>query len=103
MWVESGAVRYGATYPTTLTSGQWYHIMGVYDGANIKIYVNNSVTVGDGLTGNIDSTTYEWSIGAMSTGERPCNMVCSEAYIYNRALTPQEIQRNYLGTKFRYQ
>jgi hypothetical protein len=32
-----------ATNPYTLTSGNWYQIVGTFDGTNLKLYVNNTL------------------------------------------------------------
>jgi hypothetical protein len=39
-----------------LTSNAWYHIVGTYDGATIKLYVNNSMVQSTNYTGNVVSS-----------------------------------------------
>ena len=39
---------------STITTGQWYHLVATYDGANIKLYFNGSLESTTSLTGNID-------------------------------------------------
>ena len=93
-WQESGIY--------TLTAGNWYHIVGTYDGANLRMYINgvNQVTTAKvstptGNTGGIrlmrrwDSAEY-WG-GHLSTVK-----------IYNRSLSLAEVQQNYNATKKRY-
>ncbi len=41
-------------------------------------------------------------VGCASSGIRHAEMECGEIWIYNRALTSQEFQHNYLATKWRY-
>ena len=40
----------------TPTLNAWNHIVGVYDGANVKVYVNNTQTIGAAFNGAILST-----------------------------------------------
>jgi len=93
--IRSGDTSYTAVYPTALTSGQWYHIAGVYNGANVKIYVNGAETVGGALTGNIDSIAEDWCIGALSNLGRWCNITVDGACIYNRAVSATKIAQHY--------
>ena len=41
-WFNGGGwIASGAAYP--LTAGQWYQIVGTYDGSTVKLYVNNTL------------------------------------------------------------
>jgi hypothetical protein len=86
----------------TLTAGNWYHLVGNFDGASFKLYINgvNQVTTANGATptssnGGIrlmrrwDSDEY-WG-GQLSTVK-----------IYNRALSATEIKQNFEATRDRY-
>src|SRR5262249_19390772 len=83
---------------TTAQVGQWFHLAGVYDGASMKLYVNgvleSTVNVGS-ITMN---STSPLRIGALpgytssSNGFEFFQGLVDEATIYNRALTPAEIQ-----------
>ena len=52
-----------ATGTTALVIGTWYHLVGTYDGANVRIYVNGVEEDVTALTGNIVSTTVPVRIG----------------------------------------
>jgi hypothetical protein len=89
-----------ATMPTSATNGNYHYYVVVNDASsNTKLYYdgnllgtaayrtaanNTNLTIG----GNIN--TYMW------------NGNISNFSVYNRALTPQEIQQNYNATKSRY-
>ena len=45
----------------SLTSGNWYYIVGTYDGTTINLYVNNTL---------VDSTNYTGSLGSSGAGIR---------------------------------
>ena len=75
--------------------GQPYYVTGVYDGANVKIYVNNIETVGDAAIGNISLTSKNLYIGTYSWSDALGSFFCGfidGAYLYNRALSPNEIE-----------
>ena len=85
-----------------LVSGNWYHLVGTYDGANIKLYINAvlnqttaSATTAAGNTGGFrimsrwDSADY-WG-GRVAVMRR-----------YNRALSGAEISINYGAQKSRF-
>jgi hypothetical protein len=74
----------------------WSHLVGTYDGETIKIYVNR-VLVGTNteLIGSIDKRSYPLYIGhTVSTNNYYYGKI-DEVAIYNRALTPEEIQQHY--------
>lgn len=44
---------------------QWTHVVGTYDGTNVNLYVNGVKTIGDAVTGAIESTTSDVTIGSV--------------------------------------
>jgi hypothetical protein len=78
---------------TNLATGTWYHLAGIYDGANVKIYVNGVEEDSTADTGNINSTTAPIRIG-MGSGtppEEPMDGTIDDVRIYDRGLSPDEI------------
>ena len=100
----NGVMKFATSTGDKVSYGAWHHIVCVYDGSNVLAYVDTEKFVGDAVTGLIDDhsgkTLY---IGQRSDGNYNFHGLIGEARIYNRALTPLEIQRNYLSTKGRYQ
>jgi len=110
---------FGGTYRST-TNGRWYF----FDGINILSNTNTAVTtnVWYNLVVTKSSTTYNlYTNGSLSYNTSGADINCtsyflgrrgdglwsakgniSQASIYNRVLTPQEIEQNYLATKGRY-
>lgn len=85
----------------TITEQNWMMLAGLYDAPNLKISVN----AGTQTLKNITSTNTgspATLLGKHSSGEH-FHGIIGEVSIYNRALTPQELQQNYLSTKWRYQ
>lgn len=96
---------------TTLTVDTFYHAVCTYDkdtGLGI-IYLNGINDGSSTISGTIpDNAPLSLTLGARDrSGEPAPNDVfltgtIGEVRIYNRILTPLEIQNNYLATKWRY-
>ena len=89
----------------TVADGEWHHVALVnYDDCGTKkckFYIDR---VADDTIITSGSATEDVNviIGNNSVLTFPFNGLIDEIRIYNRALTPLEIQRNYLATKRRY-
>ena len=85
-----------------LTSNNWYHIVGNFDGANFRLYINgvNQVTTANG--GTPTSSTGGIRLMRRWDGDEYWGGHLSTVRIYNRALSAQEIKQNYNATKKRY-
>ena len=82
----------------------WYHTVVTRSGASVKIFVNGvEDTAAAGSHTDPVSSALTVKVGISWTnawGDYKGNI--GEIRIYNRVLTPQEIQQNYLATKWRY-
>lgn len=82
----------------------WYHQVVTRIGANATPYVNGRLVswnlAGDHTT--IVTNANNLQIGALGTASQKFHGIIGEVRIYNRALTPLEIQHNFLSTKWRY-
>lgn len=85
---------------STLATGVWYHVAMVYDGSNLRGYVNGLQDGAVSASGTVQTTDYPFRIGAYA----PINGIGSKAYlagrvdevsVYNRALTASEIHAIY--------
>jgi len=89
----------GTNYPkagsSPLSTGQWYHLVGTYDGINIKLYVNGVLSATTPQVGNIYLNNESLLIGANDgwggTTRKFTNGLIDEVKIYNRALDAIEI------------
>jgi Concanavalin A-like lectin/glucanases superfamily len=86
----------------TLTTNQWYQIVGTYDGSTIKLYVNNSL---------INSTNYSGSPASGGHGIRLMRRWDNADYwggylsmikIYNIAFNTDQIAQNFNAHRGRY-
>lgn len=82
--------------PGTLVSGRWQHVAATYDGAMLELYVDGQLVASTPLTGRLDSDPQvNAALGnqpATATGgDRPWYGQLDEVRIYDRALTPAEL------------
>jgi MSHA biogenesis protein MshQ len=77
-------------------SGTWYHVVGTYDGAKIKIYVNGALTASSAFVDTLNSNNFPLYIGENSgqTG-RFFSGDIDEVKVYNAALTAAQISTGY--------
>ena len=101
---------YQASFGTqsSIFDGNWQHLVGTVDlGAELlQVFLNGEYVAQDSLSGLGDiSHSNNLIIGANSGNPSSNNFAgdIGKVRIYNRALTPSEIQQNYLVTRWRYQ
>ncbi len=85
----------------TITLNQWYHIVAVIDGTNLKIYINGALDRSQTVLNNDKSTAYPFILG---NGKLLDNTtfwtgLIDEVRIYNRALTAEEVLEHYNLTR----
>jgi hypothetical protein len=76
---------------TALVAGQWVHLVGVYDGTNMNLYVNGAPRTAKPGPAAIDTNDVPLAIGAQSNGSSPMDGAVDSVHIYDRALTGAEI------------
>lgn len=102
LWDADGNInRLHSTTPITVD--QWYHIAGVFDGAEMKIYVDGALSGSRSFTGKMGvPASFDPIIGAM--GHRPdiynLKGFLDEVVIYDEALSSSQI--NVLKEQVRY-
>ena len=82
-----------------LTVGQWYMLTGV-QGTTLDIYING--VLGQSIATDVNVTTNTMNLGRFQGYGRQLNGNIAQVSIYNRALTPQEIQQNFIATRSRF-
>jgi len=81
---------------TSYTANTWFYVVGTYDGANQKLYINGALEDNDAETGNIDNDDVSLTIGALEDGGgRHFKGSLDEVRVYNRALSLAEVTKNY--------
>jgi len=101
----SDGSNYGTSSTNVLTTG-WHHIVATYvQNGNMTYYVDGSQTDAFAFTRAIRTTTAEIEIGRNEgpTGANYFKNQLAQPRIYNRALTAEEVERNYNAGKNIYQ
>ena len=82
----------------SLTTNTWYHVVQVFDGTNLSIYVNGQLLAkGPGLTGANTNSSNSAIIGRgwNTSDASKLQGLMDDVSIYNRALTAEEIRENF--------
>jgi hypothetical protein len=80
----------------------WHYWTIVYNTTNITIYRDGIIDPVGSLVRTLNFTLGKFTIAGTVNNGVYNNQYTSNSQIYNRALTPQEIQQNYNATKSRY-
>ena len=104
LFTESSRFKFRVTKSTLntiqsnsdISSGIWYHVVGIYNGTDIVMYINgvkqtNTASVAAPIDGGVGTTL----IGVLGGGVYPMNGSIDEIRIYNRTLNSSEIEQIY--------
>jgi hypothetical protein len=93
----AGAAFVQARATTPVQTNTWYHIVGTYDGAFVRIYINGVEEKATAKTGATGDTSEPLRIGnsSLSSNTRHWDGSIDEFRIYNRALSAEEVKRLY--------
>ena len=90
-----------ASFPITAT-GQWFHLVGTTDGSTITPYVNGVAGTTAAQTTALAASDIPVTIGMENThgvADSSTKGPIAQPRIYNRALTAEEVERNYNAGK----
>ncbi len=101
--VSTGGVLKNLDSKSVYTTGRWMHIIGTWDGATMKLYINgvlDNETAKSGTIGELNQDSY---IGGWTDYERLTGKL-DDVKVYNYALTPEQVKTEYNGgaVKFGY-
>jgi hypothetical protein len=103
-WANQTSISRNGGANGNIPNNQWSHIVGTYDGTRCKGYVNGVVVYDVAQTGTIPDGT--WVIGTygagLTDGVHNFNGSIPVARIYNRALSADEVRRNFAGSAGRF-
>lgn len=102
VWLSSNgtATVSASTASGVIAAGNWYHIVMVYNGIDIRIYVNGALSnngANNPLTyaGGIANVTAQFEIGRRHSGTDYADGLIDEAFVFDRALSADEIASIY--------
>ena len=79
---------------SAISAGEWYHVVGTYDGTTMRLYLNNSLVSTKDVTLTIATNNQPLLIGRWLTGSS-INGLIDDLMIFNRALGEAEIDEIY--------
>jgi len=82
---------------TTLVANNWYHVVAIYDGTNILIYINGSLDNQSNFTGKILPTNIDLMIGQVLPGNAQYNFKGSidDVRVYDYAIDATTVMQLY--------
>lgn len=92
---QEGTTVFYVTGSTTLSLNKWYHIVGIFDGNHLKVYVNGILDGYMTWSGTVFNGNAPLRIGNDGWGNYPFSGIIDEVAVYNRDLTLEEIQKHY--------
>ena len=97
--VDTGAGLVLADANADIADTNWHHYVGVYNGSNLLLYVDNVLqTDQPAQTGNIITSTNPVTIGKYDSTSVSWNGLIDDVRIYNRALSVTEVKQLYTST-----
>ena len=85
----------GASTVLSLTLGKWYHIVGTFDGSNVRLYVNGLLMQTTALVGTVGYSIYPVTLMKEPSGTNDySNHYDEEIAFYPIALTQAQIQNH---------
>ncbi|MBW6500052.1 MAG: hypothetical protein K0B05_01555 [Bacteroidales bacterium] len=99
VWTKTGTAGIAISLPSTnsasgsITQNTWVHLVGTYDGTNIKVYINSILTEIQYHPGNIYDANSYLTLGLWSSSYWGGSI--DDLFIYNKALTQSEVNQLY--------
>lgn len=90
--INSGSISGGVAVAAMTSTGQWAHIVGTYDGGQLRLYLDGVAVSNVASTGSIVASSADLVFGAASGGEDYFfSGVLDEVAIYDHALTAERV------------
>jgi hypothetical protein len=93
--IQNGARRRMRAPSGTIVAGQSYHLVGTYDGSQIKLYVNGKLVPAKSQNGNISQNPNGFYIGSWNGNTEFFNGSIDEVAVYKTALTSSQVDGHY--------
>ena len=94
-------------HSSALNTGQWYHLVGIYNGSHYIGYADNTQLFNQSITVNMstartNSTNANVQIGTNLNGGELFHGLVGPIQIYNRALSSTEVSQNFNAHRGRF-
>ena len=99
LYISDGSNSNNTFVLNVLSLNNWYHCVATYDGANLKIYLDGVLKITTASTMTLKDSDQPVYIGAYVGSLDPSDNTTAQPRIYNRALSAEEIQRNFNAGK----
>ena len=90
-YVEAGGNNANATFETELNDGQWYHLVGTWDGSQATIYVDATATAGTLGQGDVTTSGNGLIIGSRTGSDYFFTGSLDDVRVYDKALSTTEV------------
>ena len=99
VYTNSSGSRVTATSSAVnIGDGEWHHIVGTYDGSNVRLYIDGLERASAAQTGTVSQLANgEFNINALSSGTSgfSCDGIYQNVRFYDSALTAAQVQTLY--------
>ena len=82
----------------TIVAQNWYHVVIAYDGTLFRLYVNSAERFASPYPDFVQNSDSPLVLGWGYSPRNPFDGVIDDVAIYNKALTPAQVQAHYLAT-----
>ena len=91
-WTGWGEVPWAVSGTTGVNDGKWHHIVGVFDGSGLYLYIDGILEAAKGAGNSIDIINHDMCIGANAqVSGREWKGLIDDVRIYNYALSQAEV------------
>jgi hypothetical protein len=89
------------TSTSSVSDNYWHHIVGTWDGSDMKLYIDGSLNVSESMTTSpVSFNSDNAELGRFPSSAAYYNGKIDEVAIWNRALSSEEISRLYHGYEY---
>lgn len=96
--IRIGGTQYRLNADARLSTNTWYHLAGVYDGSDMKLYIDGKLDKSQSQSGTLTTTTNPFTLGGTSSSGRYLDGRMDEVRIWSVARTQAEIAGNMCNT-----
>jgi hypothetical protein len=91
-----GSTRRRVQAPASAVAvGQTYHVVGTYDGATQRLYVNGAQVASGAFAGALNVNTNSVVLGSWDTASEFLSATIDDVALYSKVLTPTQVTNHY--------